>query len=154
MSLSTRTEALQRVRLIPETTVNTFPSFVMKASLQRLGLSASATAVTALSFLSTAWAQSFGGPIPNLPGTAQPGADANSVRVVVIKVLIAVLNFLALIAVIVVVIAGIRLIVSQGEDDAKDKAKKTIIYALVGLVVVLFARVIVSLVTGYLAGQV
>ncbi len=122
--------------------------------LQRLGLSATASTVTALAYASSVWAQSFGGPIPNLPGTAAPGTNADSIRVIIIKIITAILNFLALIAVIVVVIAGIRLIVSQGEDDQKDKAKKTIIYALIGLVIVLFARVIVGLVTTYLAQQV
>ena len=126
----------------------------MKKLIQRAGLSLTTATSLALAYANHAWAQSFGGPIPALPGTAAPGTDANSIRVVIIKVLIAVLNFLALVAVIVVVIAGIRLIISQGEDEAKDAAKKTIIYALVGLVIVLFARVIVSLVTGYLAGQI
>lgn len=70
------------------------------------------------------------------------------------EIVTAVLNFLALIAVIVVIIAGIRLIVSQGEDEAKDKAKKTILYALLGLIIVLFARVIVGLITVYLASRV
>ena len=64
------------------------------------------------------------------------------------------LNFLALIAVVIVIIAGMRLIISQGDDEQKDKAKKAIFYALAGLIIVLFARVIVSLITVYLAGQV
>jgi hypothetical protein len=40
------------------------------------------------------------------------------------------------------------LIVSQGEEGQKEKAKKTILYAVIGLLVVLFARVIVALVVG------
>ena len=139
---------------LDETTLNIFPTVSMKATLQRIGVSASSAAVMSLSLVSSAWAQSFGGPIPTLPGTAPPGSSPDSVRAIVIKILVAVLNFLALVAVVVVVIAGIRLIVSQGEDEAKDKAKKTIIYALIGLVIVLFARVIVSLITNYLASQV
>lgn len=126
----------------------------MKALFQRMSLSASFAAITALTFASAAWAQSFGGPIPNLPGTAPPGSSSDSVRAVIVKVIVAILNFLALVAVIIVVIAGIRLILSQGEDTEKDKAKKTIIYALIGLIIVLFARVIVSLVTNYLSSQV
>lgn len=138
-----------------ETTLNiSSPDSRMKTMIQRAGLSALSAATLAFSYASFAWAQSFGGPIPALPGTAAPGTNADSVRVIIIKVLTAILNFLALVAVIVVVIAGIRLIVSQGEDEAKDKAKKTIIYALIGLVVVLFARVIVSLITNYLSSQV
>ena len=58
------------------------------------------------------------------------------------------LNFLALLAIIFIVVAGIRLIVSQGEDEQKDKAKKTILYVIVGLIIILFARVIVGFFTG------
>lgn len=128
----------------------------MKTSIQSFTNKVAAASITSLVYVSTAFAQTdgnFAGPDPELPGL--PGAaDDESVRTIITDILTAVLNFLALIAVVVVVIAGIRLIVSQGEDEAKDKAKKTIFYALGGLVIVLFARVIVSLVTVYLAGQV
>lgn len=106
----------------------------------------------ALSYASTAIAiaADFAGSTPDVNGL--PGAaDEAGVRKVITDVLSTVLNFLALIAVVIVVIAGIRLIVSQGEDEAKDKAKKTIFYALAGLAIVLFARVIVGLITVYLA---
>ena len=115
----------------------------MKSTLQRLSLALSASIATAAFTASRAFAQ-FAGPIPALPGTAD---EVGNVRGAVTTIMIYVLNFLALVAVVVVVIAGIRLIVSQGEEEAKEKAKKTIIYALIGLVVVLFARVIVGLVT-------
>jgi hypothetical protein len=122
----------------------------MKSVFQRIALMTSAAAGLASASVSTALAQ-FGGPIPPLPGTA---SQVGSVRDAVVAVLTYVLNFLALVAVIMVVIAGIRLIVSQGDDDAKEKAKKTIIFALVGLIVILFARVIVGLVTQELASYV
>lgn len=121
----------------------------MKTSLQSIKNSLAVAGITSFAFTSQAFAQ-FAGENPEVGGLP----DATDPRAVIIKILSAVLNFLALIAVVVIVVAGIRLIVSQGEDEAKDKAKKTIFYALAGLVVVLFARVIVSLVTVYLAGQV
>ncbi len=88
----------------------------------------------------------FGGDIPAIPGTPEAisGGDA---RTVILRIMAFVLDFLALIAVVFIVIAGIRLIVSQGEEEQKNKAKKTIIYVIVGLIVVLFARVIVSFFT-------
>ena len=102
----------------------------------------------------TAFAQ-FAGPEPDIAGTpSSNNANAGGIRTIITNVLIAVLNFLALAAVVVVVVAGIRLVVSQGEEEVKEKAKKTITYALVGLVIVLLARVIVGLVTNYLASQV
>ncbi len=88
----------------------------------------------------------FGGPIPDIAGT--PSAfNEGDIRNVIIRFITFVLNFLALVAVIFIIIAGIRLIVSQGEDEAKEKAKKTIIAVIVGLLVILFARVIVGFFT-------
>lgn len=120
-------------------------------SLRILPLRLAAFLSTA-AYVAGASAQGFAGPSPDLgiPG----GADEGSIRQIITDIVVAVLNFLALIAVIVVIIAGIRLILSQGEDEPKEKAKKTIIYALIGLLVVLFARVIVGLVTSYIAGRV
>ncbi len=88
-------------------------------------------------------ALAFGGPIPPLPGTP----TGVNVRATVAGALIFVLNFVALAAVVVIVIAGIRLIVSQGDQEQKETAKKTIFYAIAGLVIILLARVIVGFVT-------
>lgn len=74
-----------------------------------------------------------------IPGL-NPGTD---IKLVLIKVITIILDFIILIAVIFVIVAGIRLIVSGGDEGEKDKAKKTIIYVIVGLIIVLFARVIV-----------
>lgn len=120
--------------------------------LKRITQSFATAGALSISLASTAFAQ-FGGETPNIGGLPSE-VNESGIRQLVINLLTSVLNFLALIAVVVVVIAGIRLIVSQGEDDAKDKAKKTILYALIGLAVVLFARVIVGLVTVYLADTV
>ena len=74
------------------------------------------------------------------------GLTRSDLREAILNVLLFVLNFLALAAVVVIVIAGIYLIVGQGSEESKDKAKKMIFYVIVGLVVILFARVIVGLV--------
>lgn len=75
-------------------------------------------------------------------------------RAIIINIITSVLSFMALIAVTTVIIAGIYLIVGMGSDDSKDKAKKIIQYTLIGLLVILFSRVIVGLVTNYLANQI
>ncbi len=125
----------------------------MIAPLKRIGAYALTSGTLVMSLASSAFAQ-FGGEDPELEGTPGAGTDEGTIREIIVNVVNVVLNFLALIAVIVIVIAGIRLIISQGEDEAKDKAKKTIFYALIGLVIVLFARVIVGLITNILAGEV
>jgi succinate dehydrogenase/fumarate reductase cytochrome b subunit len=68
----------------------------------------------------------------------------------IVKVVETVLDFILLIAVVYVIVAGIRLIVSGGDEGQKDSAKKTIIYVIVGIIIILLARVIVSFVAGVL----
>lgn len=121
-------------------------------TFQKMKSSLITASALSMSYASTAFAQ-FAGDTPDIEGLPD-ASGTDDVRGVIVSILAAVLNFLALIAVVVIVIAGIRLIVSQGEDEQKDKAKKTIFYAIAGLVIVLFARVIVSLVTVYLANQI
>lgn len=102
----------------------------------------------ALSFLAAPKAFAAGtrgnlfGPVPDIGGVSASGTA--EIREGILSVLDVILGFMALIAVIVVVIAGIRLVISQGEEQEKDKAKKTIFYAIVGLVIILFAQAIIG----------
>lgn len=73
--------------------------------------------------------------------------NSNDPRRVVIDVINTILEYLALLAVIMIIIAGIYLVISLGEDEQKDKAKRIITYTLIGLVVILLARIIVGLIT-------
>jgi hypothetical protein len=82
------------------------------------------------------------------------GLNTSDPRAAIVNILRAVLNFLALIAVIMIIIAGFYLVLSFGDDEKKDKAKRIIYYTLIGLLVILFARVIVSFVTVWLSSQV
>jgi type IV secretory pathway VirB2 component (pilin) len=116
----------------------------MTDKLHTLSLRAS---YVALSFLAApkAFAGDRGnlfGPVPDIGGVS--ATDTLAIRESVLSVLDVVLGFMALIAVIVVVIAGIRLVISQGEEQEKDKAKKTIFYAIIGLIIILFAQAIVG----------
>ncbi len=54
------------------------------------------------------------------------------------------------IAIIIIIIAGIKFMTSQGNPDSLTKAKNTIIYAAVGLAVSLGALTIVTFVVGRL----
>jgi amino acid transporter len=85
-----------------------------------------------------AFAANFGPGLNNLGGT--------DIRPTIENVITTILSYLALAAVIVIVIAGIRLIVSSGDDSAVEKAKKTILYAIIGLIIILLANGIVMLV--------
>lgn len=74
------------------------------------------------------------------------GADSAQLRRVVIGILFSVLRFVGLIAVVVIVIAGIMLVVSGGDEGQKDKARKIVLYAVIGLIVIALASLIVRFV--------
>ena len=57
---------------------------------------------------------------------------------------------LAAVAVLFIIIGGFRFVISSGDPEDMSKAKNTIIYSVVGLVIVLTAGGIVSFVLGYL----
>lgn len=57
---------------------------------------------------------------------------------------------LGAVAVLFVVIGGLRYAISDGDPEDMSKAKNTIIYAIVGLVIVLFAEAIVTFALGFL----
>lgn len=60
----------------------------------------------------------------------------------------AVFATLAVVAVLFVVISGLKFVAAQGDPQAIAKARQTIIYAVIGLVICISAEAIVSLVLG------
>ena len=66
-----------------------------------------------------------------------------SIVVLTVRVLGVVLDVIILVAIVGVIVAGIYLIVGNGDEGNKDKARKIIIYIVVGLIIILLARVIV-----------
>lgn len=61
------------------------------------------------------------------------------------------LGFAGLVAVIFLIYGGVQYIIAGGDQDTMDKAKNTIIYAIIGLVIILLAFVVVSAVGRILA---
>ncbi len=120
-------------------------NFLHSIMLTRINDISLRASYAAMAFLSVpkAGAQIFG-EVPDIGGV--DGSDTDSIRSGILRVLEIILSFMALIAVVFIVIAGIQLVISQGEEQAKDKAKKTIVYAVIGLVVILLAQAIVGFV--------
>lgn len=79
------------------------------------------------------------------------GLSHRPIREVAIRIIIIVLNFLALVAVIVIVAAGLWMILGFGEETSREKAQRMIIYTLVGLVIVFLARLMVGFILSILA---
>lgn len=74
------------------------------------------------------------------------GVNASGVREKIVVTLNFLISFLALIAVIAIIIAGLLLILGAGSDASVQRAKKILIYTLVGLLVIFFSRVIVGII--------
>ena len=70
----------------------------------------------------------------------------------IINIINWVMGIIALVAVIVIIIAGIQFMTSTGDPGKVKKAKDAILYAVIGLIVIIFAATIVNFVIGGLAG--
>ena len=79
--------------------------------------------------------------LTNLPNVVAGDSAVAAVMSIVFGVI-------AAIAVLIIVLQGIRFILSSGEPQKAADARKGIIYALVGLAVALSAEVVVKLVIG------
>jgi len=118
----------------------------MLPTLKRTTTAATATAIGWLTAIPLAAADIFGD-VPDIGGAT----DAREGTISVVK---GILNFMALIAVVIIVVAGIRLVISQGDETAVEKGKKTILFAIIGLIVILLASAIVDFIASELAGGV
>lgn len=84
-------------------------------------------------------------------GTAA-GNDAQAVIDAVVAIINALLALAGIVAIIFIVIGGVRYLTSQGDEDAVALAKNTIIYAVIGLLVIFVSAVVVNLVLSSAAG--
>lgn len=96
----------------------------------------------ALSAPGIALAQGLTGVQP-FQGTAQGDFVSAVINIVNIFLILA-----ALVAAVFLVIGGVRYIASQGNDDEVQKAKNTILYAIIGLIVIGLSAAIVNFVVG------
>jgi hypothetical protein len=82
-----------------------------------------------------------------LTGSACGNGDATVTKIV--KAAIQILTLIAgIAAVIMIIVAGLKFITSGGDSSAVSSAKNSLIYALVGIVVVALSQIIVHFVLG------
>lgn len=79
----------------------------------------------------------------------QPGVDDTSLLEVVFNWVFAIT---AAIGVLIIIVAGVRLMLSRGDPQAVAKIRNTIMYVAVGLIVMSLAYVIVAVTLGVLGG--
>ena len=68
--------------------------------------------------------------------------DASGVLGTVAKIIVFLNGFIALVVIIMVMYAGFLVLTGAGDEEKNDKAKKTISYALIGVVILIFSYVI------------
>ena len=98
-------------------------------------------------FVLKAHAQVFNGPgLEGGVGVAAQieGPQHTTLRAIILSMFYKALSFLALAGVVMIVVAGFYLVLSGGSETAKDRAKKIVLYVVLGLIVVLLARSIVG----------
>lgn len=78
--------------------------------------------------------------------TGAPGTSGNGISDSVINIINAVIGVLGLIAVVVVILGGIQYMTSAGDPGKVKKAKDTILYGIIGLVICVLAFAIVNFV--------
>ena len=80
-------------------------------------------------------------------GTCGSGDSATDGFEKIITTIVDILSVIVgAVAVIMIIIGGFRYVISGGDSNGVSGAKNTIMYAIIGLVVVLFAQVIVAFV--------
>lgn len=97
-----------------------------------------------LPMLVFAQGQGLGVPAPQFAGTANP----TNLQGAVVGIINILLTVAALVAAVFLIIGGIRYIASQGDEDQTEKAKNTILYAIIGLIVIGLAAAVVNFIVG------
>lgn len=75
------------------------------------------------------------------------GVSQRELRPFIVNAITTVVNILGLLAAASIIICGMILIFSFGEETTKDKAKKGVLYSAIGLLVILFAKALVTFIT-------
>ena len=89
--------------------------------------------------------QVFGASIKDQVTTSQGGTGASgNLQSSVGTIINFVTGFFAVIAVIAIIIGGVQYMTSTGDAPKVQKAKNTILYAVIGLIIVILAFVIVN----------
>ncbi len=119
---------------------------LIKQVLAVFGLMVGALAV--VSFLPTTAAAAMlgAGDLPTAVGDET--GDATSLRGLVLRMVNYFLTFLGVLAVIMIIYGGVTYVTAAGKDEAVGNAKKIIMYALVGIIIVLLSFALVNTVLG------
>lgn len=88
--------------------------------------------------------------VSDVKPTGVPGEGKASLMSIIKDIINVVIGIVGVIAVVMMIIGGISFITSQGDTNKVTKARNTILYGVVGLIVALLAFAIVNFVLGSL----
>ncbi len=118
---------------------------ILKQSLLVLALMVGA--ITLVSVLPVAGAAILS-PSDNPAEVAAATGGESSLRQLVLRLVNYFLTFLGIIAVIMVIYGGFTYVTAAGNDDAVGNAKNIIMYALIGIIIILLSFALVNTVLG------
>ena len=118
--------------------------FVLALGLFQFG--APATVLATDAGLTASGGLISGGDLPSVLGEATDGES--SFRVIVKRIIDFILLFLGLIAVVMVIYGGFLYVTSAGNEEAVGKGKKILIYAALGIVIILISFALVNTLLG------
>lgn len=121
----------------------------MKKPLTVLLIAGAACALSLAIIGGTALALGEGGPVQSVElarGTGVPTNLASGDGSLVRRIIDFMLLGIAVLSVVMLIIGGFRYVVSGGQKESVTAAKNTILYAIIGLLVALFAYAIIKFV--------
>lgn len=85
----------------------------------------------------------------DVPGeiSAATGGEG-SIRALALRIVNYFLTFLGIVAVMMIIFGGVTYITAAGKQESVDNAKKIILYALVGIIIILLSFAIVNTILG------
>ncbi len=89
---------------------------------------------------------------PTAPGT-DPLPNTSTATELILRVIQILLAIAGLVAVIFLIVGGFRYIIAGGNEETAETAKKTIINAIIGIVIIILAFVIVRVISNALISQ-
>ena len=113
-----------------------------------LGISGAILAPTATYAACTSAADCVQDGADKAGGKSSNTADPKEIIQTIVRIL---LFLIGAVSVIMIIIGGFRYVISQGDSGAVTSAKNTILYAVIGLIVAIFAWAIIDFVIDNLA---
>lgn len=118
---------------------------------KKIGAQVAQATLLASAWSSIAWAQ-----VPKSlrdgAGDAKPDGAATEINVVFKNVANTLIFIVGAVAVIMLIVGGLRYVLSGGNKEAVEGAKNTILYAIIGIIVAILAFAAVQFVIGQFSG--